>query len=778
LAVGLFQAWFLDLGPRNFAARQSTRLLADLYVEGLAKGHSYLSVTQDPHSTAESQKYQTMDVSYYGTRTYVYFGIVPFALLMVPWHFVTGTFMSQAACILILLQLGYLSCGCALFLLFMGDRSLRMDLFLVAGLLTAIAGSGTLVLTARPAIYEIEGACAYACLAAAAACLAASFAAKGRSSLFLGLASLFAGLTMGCRPSYLPAVGLLALSIGTIAWRSEATAAGRARRVACFWMPLAAVGVSLALWNYVRFSSILEFGYSFTRFAQNKPALVHWSPGNLPYNMHGYLLGGVRLGGYFPFIEGARDGPIPRPVATHEPFDQLYGCLLLFPVLVYCLLPLLKRSAFACLLMAAAAGNLVFLSGMGFGTYRYPADFLGLLSLSAGIGVCLIPRMPGRVWRFAAAGLLVPCLIWSLAACICLTTAVARATALFEEQRPGDFSLLSRPFNAVAYRMESLRNSGPSEIRLRLVLPADRFGGVDPILVVGEAGLQDFVYAYYNRPGEIEIGFESIGYGGPLSAPRKIDYSKPHVVDISLGSFLPPDTHPLLKGISTGEISLARDFVRVAIDGQPVLESEAHLHRVRARMLVGESPDNGAFGKRFAGKIVAVERPLLRDTGVYPHWSVGQFGPVALSLRLRVMPAGTRQPLICLGYRPTGGMLFLESLPSEKVRLGWMAYNGDAVFSNPRDWDFEKTHSLEFHAGSLLPPLQSDLWPSAESAATRNDSKLHFLCRLDGNDIWEMSQETPYAAPASVTVGWNSILQSGVADSLNGEISSVRREPW
>jgi hypothetical protein len=107
-----------------------------------------------------------------------------------------------------------------------------------------------------------------------------------------------------------------------------------------------------------------------------------------------------------------------------------------------------------------------------------------------------------------------------------------------------------------------------------------------------------------------------------------------------------------------------------------------------------------------------------------------------------------------------------------------MAYSKDAVYSSPFDWDPEKAHAFEFHAGSLLPPLQSDLWPASASEANKEDSKLDFRCKVDGADVWEIRLETPDAAPPSVTTGWNSALQSGVADSLNGDISSVKRERW
>src|ERR1017187_3769903 len=121
LAAGLFQAWFLAVSPSNFAARNSSGTLTDAYTEALAMGQSSLLIQPDAHSTWESRKFQILDASYFENRVYLCFGITPFAVLMVPWHRLTGTFLSQGACILILTQIGYLMYGCALWLVLRYD---------------------------------------------------------------------------------------------------------------------------------------------------------------------------------------------------------------------------------------------------------------------------------------------------------------------------------------------------------------------------------------------------------------------------------------------------------------------------------------------------------------------------------------------------------------------------------------------------------------------------------------------------------------------------------
>ena len=778
LAAGLFQAWFLDVSPSNIAAKNSSGTLTDAYTEALAMGQSSLLIQPDAHSTWESRKFQILDASYFENRVYLCFGITPFAVLMVPWHRLTGTFLSQGACILILTQIGYLMYGCALWLVLRYDRRPKMDWLLAAGLLATIVGSSTWPLMARPAIYEIEAACAYACFASAVACLVAAHGSRESTRLLLGCAAFFAGITIGCRPNYFPAVALIAGAIGYLSWKSEASPSKRTRALLLCWAPLAVVGVALAAWNYERFSSIFEFGYGYTGFAQSHPDLIRFSPGNVLYNLNRYLVGGFRLSHYFPFIDGVREVRFPLPRATHEPVDQLYGSLILFPVLAYAFLPCFKEGAMRGFLLLMAAANLLLLSGYGFGTYRYPADYLGIASFAAGLGICCIPRVASRFGRIAATGLLVPVLCWSVVSCVCEAASIGRTTNLMDVNRAGDFAALSYPFNKVAFLTERLAKSGPRAIRLSLALPTDKYGRVEPIVVDGDAGLQDFIYFYYTGPGEIQVGFEATGYGGLVSGPRKLDYSQPHMVDISLGSFLPPDHHPLLQPLSNGEISFARGFVHVEIDHQTFLEGAARLHQTRSRILIGESPDDAAFGERFTGKLLRVERPLLRDAGIYPNWRPSLFGPVALTVKLKPMPVGSRQPLVCLGFRPAGGILFVESLPLGRIRLGWETYNGEPVYSQPIDWSYGQSHRLEFHAGSLLPPLDSSVWAPDVAMKERVESKRFMRCILDGREAWSLERETPDVSPSSVVIGRNDLLQSNIADTLNGEVTSVAREAW
>ena len=96
-----FQAWFLGLLPGGKKLGDATLVTA--YTEALGSRQSYLKIQPDPRVLAESDPYSSpaaryllLDTSLYQGRYYLYFGIVPFALLLVPVYKVTGVILSAA----------------------------------------------------------------------------------------------------------------------------------------------------------------------------------------------------------------------------------------------------------------------------------------------------------------------------------------------------------------------------------------------------------------------------------------------------------------------------------------------------------------------------------------------------------------------------------------------------------------------------------------------------------------------------------------------------------
>jgi hypothetical protein len=253
--------------------------------------------------------------------------------------------------------------------------------------------------------------------------------------------------------------------------------------------------------------------------------------------------------------------------------------------------------------LAAFAGNFIFLSSLTMSCYRYPADFLGPLLLVTGIGICTAPLaspISRAIFRFGAWVLT----IFGLAASLAVAASIAQITELFDTRRPDAFTAMARPANIIGYEIERLTGAGPKCLVLDLIFPPNKFGSSEPALVVGENGSQDFVYFYYAGPGQLKVGFESMGLGGTVSKPVSIDYGKPHNIVVSLGSFLPPEGYPSIAVIPKAELELERRTIAVSIDGSTVLLTTVHLHRPEAQIFVGSSPFDSAFGQRFTGKII------------------------------------------------------------------------------------------------------------------------------------------------------------------------------
>jgi hypothetical protein len=112
------------------------------------------------------------------------------------------------------------------------------------------------------------------------------------------------------------------------------------------------------------------------------------------------------------------------------------------------------------------------------------------------------------------------------------------------------------------------------------------------------------------------------------------------------------------------------------------------------------------------------------------------------------------------------------------MRFGWQRYNEGPIYSEPFTWASDRTHRIAFHAGSLLPPEGSSVWPSTVTLSERRRMKREFGCALDGHSAWLLDEGTPDVSPSSVQIGRNTLLEFNIADTLNAEVVSVTRGSW
>ena len=221
LGVFIFQLWFLGFWPGNHPLDNAS--LSNPYTEALAKGQSYLLQQPDqrvlsaPDPFASSTRALLVwDASYFHGHYYMYFGIVPFVVFMVPFYLLTGSAPGPSLAILIFLMVGFAAYGCTLFQIRNTWLRRCSPFFLANAFLGFILSCGALSLMARPAIYEIENAAAFCFFGLGLLMLVMAEVRPPRKPAYAGLAALFVALTMGCRPNYFPAVAIFLLLAGIL----------------------------------------------------------------------------------------------------------------------------------------------------------------------------------------------------------------------------------------------------------------------------------------------------------------------------------------------------------------------------------------------------------------------------------------------------------------------------------------------------------------------------------------------------------------------------------
>lgn len=425
------------------------------------------------------------------------------------------------------------------------------------------------------------------------------------------------------------------------------------------------------------------------------------------------------------------------------------------------------------------AGNFVFLSAVTMSCYRYPADFLGPLATLAACGILGLSTVPGGIPRMVSLSMLPPLLAWSVCALVFQVFSVAQSAELFDVRRPADFARAGSLFNQASYHLEQWRHDGPRGLEITALLPAGRTGQVEPLVVAGDDGALDFLYLNYVTPDDVQIGFEAMGRGGLQSPTVKIDYRQPHRFEVRYGSFLPPDNHPSLRSLSPADRDLARRMITVLLDGRIVMDGWADFHLPRARIFIGESPDNPAFGAAFTGKILGVNRPLLTTIPSPAQLKPGGYGPLAFTAVLQPMPIGVFDPLVSFGQLQQGAQLLVEHLSSTQVRIVWLDTAKREISGEPFIWPAGKKLEVEIEAGSLLPPATSGIWPGNPSPAEKAERKQRLRVSVDGRTVFQVRCEAPEASPATVAVGQDLLaLRGGVMPALNEVPAQIRRLPW
>ena len=301
-------AGYLDHWP-------SWTALYDAQAQGFRAGHLYLP--EEPSGVLKAlpnpldpanQKYWRWDHSYFAGRFYLYWGLVPAALLAL----VKAVFRIQQTVgdevLVFAFTIGRLVAGTLLIRALARQVTPRPAAWAVWLALFAFAfANPTPFVLARGAIYEASIS-AGICFTVAGMYLALrSVAGPIRSSVAWGAAAGAAfGLAADSRISLLPAAAALTLIAATAVWtraQSEGVRVGRARLLAAYTATPAAFVVAVQLFiNHLRFGSWFEYG---VKYQMGIP--FHLGPRFIIPNLYLYLLQPSRFTCPFPFVTAPWD---------------------------------------------------------------------------------------------------------------------------------------------------------------------------------------------------------------------------------------------------------------------------------------------------------------------------------------------------------------------------------------------------------------------------------------------------------------------------------------
>lgn len=634
MVILVLAGWFYFWTATSAGSPQLTGLAKDDLYNRLAEGflsgrlgfleapNPALAQLTDPWDPAQNGPLrQFHDVSYYQGRYYLYFGAAPALLLLAPWKALTGTYLAQNAAVAVFALLG--AAAGILLLLQLRRRHFPGLPAWVTGLgMFALAfGNMVPVLLRRPVYYELAIASAYAFGMLALLALKLALDATVARRRWLIVAGLAYGLAVASRPNYLfGAVLLLAPLLP--AWRQYRSGvrpdwrALRPDLIAALAPFVAIVGCLLA-YNFARFGNILEFGTSYMFAGMHPQKDVVTSFSFLPINAWFYLLAPANLSIYFPFFQ-VIDIPAFKFPPGYTGQENAYGILpnLPFLWLVWLAWRWWRRETdpeaagirdWVAGAWALSLLNVLVLSRVGGAANRYMVDFLPPLVPVACLGVFLLEtgavgwrRLAGRVFWIGALG-------WTVAFNLLVSL---QHNELLRFHNPAAYRELAQAFNRVpaTLGLPAADDAGPLRIRLRF--PVDRTGQLEPLVVTGVSFRADFLYVFYTDAGHIQFGFEHTSYGGAMTKPPvAVDYGAEHTLEVEMGSLYPPEEHPYFSGHAAAEITRRKRTLRVTLDGREVLAGQYDFYDSSpGAVAVGSNPVQDAFGRRFTGKILSLDR--------------------------------------------------------------------------------------------------------------------------------------------------------------------------
>lgn len=719
----------------------------NLLVHGLQKGHLYLDVTPDPALWSPDPFVQRrasflLDASLFNHRYYIYFGVVPAVVLLLPYSCITGSDLSQNVATLVFVLVGFL------FSLRVYRRAERDHFPGIGPVLDALnvllLAFATLapVLVKCSGMYELAISSGYAFCAAAFYFLYRALRPGANAPGWVAAASLSLGLAVGCRPDYILSIPVLAAA----AWWASSGAGGprpRGRRamvgvLAAAVLPCALVGVLLGAYNYARFGSPLDFGfrYGLNSFKGSGHPLA--SASFIWPNLRWYYLTPPVFTPYFPYFFPINASPLPP---GYHSYEAIHGeCVVGLLIVAAAIGSLLaaRRGApsaralrpFMLLLGWAAAAGLAFMACLGIRADRYMADFQAPLVLLVTLlaGTASSAPAPGPslslLWRPAYAAAAMVAILFNVLIGL-------EVFGNFENLHPRAFRRLARLGDLPIYELgeHGLVDYGP--LSFSVVFPAGESDREAPLLATGAPNRTDVLYAHQYPQGRVELEMAHEGYVALKSGILSLPPGTPHAFEVDMGSLYPPRVSAFFDGWDSKDVDRLRTTARVLVDGKEVIRGRIPFYDSSPGMVnFGGNPQEG--GARFEGRVTDIQRLPLRDTqGV---GALAEPGTWRADVVVPWLAPDSPHPLLGSGVARAGNLLSVYVSAKDKIRFNFDQWNSGFDQSPALD-AIPGVHRVEIFVG---PQVARQKWPKAwrldAAAIERTSTSLNVW--WDGALVW------------------------------------------
>jgi hypothetical protein len=237
---------------------------------------------------------------------------------------------------------------------------------------------------------------------------------------------------------------------------------------------------------------------------------------------------------------------------------------------------------------------------------------------------------------------------------------------------------------------------------------------------------------------------------------------------VTLGAFLPPDTHPWFANAPADEARRASRILRLELDGTIVAETYRRFDAVAGgRVRVGAKSLGDAAHPRFSGELVATRRvPVELASLALPPVAgdvSGAGDTFALKLKFPSARSGAFEPLIVTGRTGLGDLFGVEYLDGSRARFLFDHWGSATLRSEPFQIDASAPHDVTVRLSWLAAP------------PTRVEQRGELTVELDGAALWKQTTMGFLADPEEIALGTNPIGGSNWGLIFSGEILSGRR---